>query len=132
MTANIAASAITVVSMPASERLVAISCPCWEVKKICEIIFNLSNTTLSCNFKYLLLSYLAEGGTLCHYDVKLAFDSSVLEEGLHGARATYRHDDLVRVDVLQSLHCNVVSCSLWKMKWCGEKKQKTKLHNCLD
>lgn len=32
MTANMAASAITVVSMPALERLVAILCPCKEVK----------------------------------------------------------------------------------------------------
>lgn len=62
------------------------------------------------------LSYLAEGGALCHDDVELAFACSVFEEGLHRARAANSHDDLVRVNVLQGLHRNVVSRSLWKMK----------------
>lgn len=58
------------------------------------------------------LSYLAEGSALRHNDMKLAFACSVLEEGLDCARTANSHDDLIRVDVLQRLHCNVVSCSL--------------------
>lgn len=61
----------------------------------------------------MLLSYLAEGSALRHDDMKLAFAlCSVFEEGLDRARTANSHDDLVRVDVLQRLHCNVVSCSL--------------------
>lgn len=78
------------------------------------------------HFKLLIslmgLSYLAEGGALSHDDMELAFARSVFEEGLHRARAADGHDDLIRVNVLQGLHCNVVSCSLWKRKWWREKK----------
>lgn len=58
------------------------------------------------------MSYLAERSTLCHNDVKLAFACSIFEESLHGARAADRHDDLIRVDVLQGLHGDVVGRSL--------------------
>lgn len=58
------------------------------------------------------LSYLAEGSALGHDDVELAFACGVFEEGLHCARAADSHDDLIRVNVLQRLHRNVVSRSL--------------------
>lgn len=60
------------------------------------------------------LRYLAEGSALCHDDVELALASCVFEEGLDGARTADSHDDLIRVNVLQSLHGYVVGCSLWK------------------
>lgn len=132
MTANMAASAITVVSMSAFERLVAISCPWSKINKEDKNYNNLlskqqrkfpwffSSKNLKCYYHTLVcllcLSYLAEGSTLCHDDMKLAFSSSVFEEGLNRARTANSHDDLIRVNVLQGLHCNIVSCSLWKRK----------------
>lgn len=117
-----AASVITVVSMPAFDRLVAISCPWWKVSKE-DKNYNYILTSKSTFFMLYLheyrisrilmrLRYLAKGGTLRHDDMELAFARGIFEEGLHGARATNSHDDLVGVNVFQGLHRNVVSCSL--------------------
>lgn len=104
MTANMAASAITVVSMPDLERLVAILCPCKKSKSL--VIFQQERAILN------MPAYLAEGSTFCHDDMKLAFASSVFEECLNGTRTSDSHDDFIGVNVLQGLHGNVVSSPL--------------------
>lgn len=60
--------------------------------------------------------YLAEGRTLCHDDLELALASGFLQEGLDRARVADGHDHLIGVDVLQGLHCNVISRALWNTR----------------
>lgn len=99
-----AASAMTVVSMPALERLVAILCPCKKVKVL--VTFQQECAILN------MPAYLAEGSTFRHDDMKLAFACSVFEERLNGTRTSHSHDDFIGVDVFQGLHGNVVSSPL--------------------
>lgn len=74
-----------------------------------------STTTLPSRASH--LNYLAEGGALGHYDVKIALVfSRVLEKSLNRPRAADSHDDLFGVDVLQRLHRNVVGGPLWRNK----------------
>lgn len=61
-----------------------------------------------------LCTHLTEGRTLCNNDVKFAFPRRVFQESFHRSGAADGHDDLVRVDVFQRLHGDVVCGALWK------------------
>lgn len=59
-------------------------------------------------------TYLTEGSTLSHNDMEFTLSCCIFQEGLYGARTSDSHDDLIRMDVLQSLHGNIVCGSLCK------------------
>lgn len=65
-------------------------------------------------------SYLAERSTLCNNDMELPLPGCLFKEGLNCSRKANGHDDLVGVDVLQGLGCNVLCCAFCKNSFSRE------------
>lgn len=69
--------------------------------------------------------YLTERSTLCHNDVEFPLPRSLFEEGLYCSGEANGHDHLIRVDVLQSLGCNVLRCPFCKNSQFYKEKYET-------
>lgn len=60
--------------------------------------------------------YLTEWCTFSHNNMEFSLACCFFQEGFHCAWITNSHDHFIRVDVLQCLHGNIVSCALCKEK----------------